>query len=162
MKNLNIILKIAILPIALLVFALTVYGKGNDSSDIKKVMDDQVMAWNSGNLEGFMDGYWKSEKLKFISKKGVTYGWQNVYDNYKKSFADKNAMGVLKFEIISIEALEEKNFHSIGLDALKADKSYMVVGKWMVSESAKASEGYFTLIFRKIGGRWVIVSDHTS
>ena len=71
------------------------------------------------------------------------------------------SMGKLKFEIISIESLGDKNFHAIGSNPLK-DKTFMVVGKWETSETKKAAKGFFTLIFKKINGNWVIIADHTS
>lgn len=155
------LLKFAILPVLLMLAALVVKaGTGNDSSEIKKVMDAQETAWNNGDLDGFMAGYWKSDKLKFVGKNGVTYGWQKVYDNYKKSYPDKATMGNLAFEIISIESLGDENFHAVELG--KKNKAYMVTGKWETSNTSKAASGYFTLIFKKINGNWVIVADHTS
>lgn len=158
------ILKIAILPALLVLVAITVNASANptnDSNEIKKVMDAQQEAWNNGNLEGFMEGYWKSGQLKFVGKNGVIYGWQNVYDRYKKSYTDKEAMGTLAFTIISVEALDSKSFHAVGAPVSKKT-AYMVLGKWQISGSVKAAEGYFTLIFKKINGKWVIISDHTS
>lgn len=155
------LLKFAILPVLLMLIALVVKaGTGNDSSEIKKVMDAQETAWNNGDLDGFMAGYWRSDKVKFVSKNGVTYGWQKVYDNYKKSYPDKAAMGNLKFEIISIESLDDENFHAVSFG--KKNKAYMVTGKWETSNTSKAANGFFTLIFKKINGNWVIVADHTS
>lgn len=160
--SLSKIIKLALLPLVLVFGALAVQANGgSDSADIKAVMDKQLVAWNNGDIDGFMAGYWKSDKLKFVSKNGITYGWQKVYDNYKKSYPDKATMGTLAFEIISIESLADDNFHSVGAPAGK-NKSYMVVGKWMISGSVKAAQGYYTLLFKKINGQWVIVSDHTS
>lgn len=150
--------------VTLVLILVSVVVKANtkeDSTAIKQVMDAQEKAWNNGDLEGFMQGYWKSEKLRFISKNGVTYGWQNTFNNYKKAYPDKETMGTLTFEIISIESLGGKNFHAVGKNPMK-DDPYMVVGKWQTSGTIKAAQGHFTLIFKKIDGRWVIVSDHTS
>lgn len=161
MKIFHNALKFGLLIVLVVFVSLIVNAKTDDSAAIKKVMDAQEQAWNNGDLEGFMQGYWKSDKLKFVGKNGVTYGWQNTYDRYKKAYPDKKTMGKLKFEIISIESLGKKNFHAVGANPLK-DKSYMVVGKWQTLETPKAAQGYFTLIFKKIKGSWVIVTDHTS
>lgn len=161
MKPYGNVLKFSLVVLFVACISLVVSAKSNDSLDIKKVMEAQENAWNNGSLEGFMEGYWKSDKLKFIGKNGVTYGWQNTYDNYKKGYPDKKTMGKLKFEIVSIESLGEKNFHAIGANPLK-DKTYMVVGSWETSQTTKAAKGYFTLIFKKINNSWVIVADHTS
>lgn len=164
-KNIHL-LKIAVLPIVLLFFAAALNASTGDaktdSAAIHKVLDNQLAAWNNGDVDGFMQGYWKSDNLKFITKNGVTYGWQNVYNRYKKSYPDKAAMGTLEFEIISIEGLNEKNLHAIGATPQKSGKSYLVVGKWKVSGTVKAAEGYFTLVFKKVNKNWVIISDHTS
>ena len=70
-----------------------------DRQQIMRVLMNQQAAWNDGNLEGFMNGYWESDSLSFIGKKGITKGWQQTLDNYKKSYPDKSTMGILKFEI---------------------------------------------------------------
>ena len=68
----------------LLLFSLVLFTSFNtitvndDEVAIRKVMADQQMAWNNYDLEGFMQGYWKSEDLKFYGSNGVTYGWNNM------------------------------------------------------------------------------------
>lgn len=121
-----------------------------DRQQILRVLMNQQAAWNDGNLEGFMNGYWESDSLSFIGKKGITKGWQQTLDNYKKSYPDKSSMGTLKFEIIDI-------------DMLSKTAAY-VVGKWHLSreESKGDLSGHFTLLFKKKNNRWVIVNDHSS
>ena len=69
---------------------------------IKKVMDDQTAAWNRGDIEGFMQGYWKSPDLKFVSGQNMTRGWQPTLDRYKKSYNSREKMGVLSFSELDI------------------------------------------------------------
>lgn len=161
MEKYKNIFRIGSIMLLFVLISLAVSANSNDSVEIKKVMDAQETAWNSGDLDGFMQGYWKNDQLKFISKNGVTYGWQNIYNNYKKSYPNKEAMGTLTFEIVSIEPLGKTDIHAVGANPLKK-QVYMVVGKWKTSGTVKAAEGYFTLIFKKINGSWLIVSDHTS
>ena len=71
-----------------------------DIQAIRAVLSTQQNAWNNGNLEAFMDGYWRSDSLSFIGKRGINYGWQKTLDNYKKSYPDKAAMGTLHFDIL--------------------------------------------------------------
>jgi hypothetical protein len=115
---------------------------------IRDILDRQTAAWNRGDLEGFMQGYWKSDSLKFIGSRGVTYGWQNTLDNYRKGYPDTAAMGRLRFEILHINKL--------------SGKYYQVIGKWMLVRTVGNLSGHFTLLFRKKSGEWVIVSDHSS
>jgi ketosteroid isomerase-like protein len=110
-------------------------------------MSTQQSAWNRGDIPGFMQHYWQSDSLKFIGSRGVTYGWQKTLDNYRKSYPDKAAMGVLKFTIIEATQL--------------APDAVYVIGKWELAKEKPAS-GHFTLMWRKIANEWVIVSDHTS
>lgn len=120
------------------------------TKDIKVVlnlMKQQEDSWNQGDINGFMNYYWKNDSLKFIGKKGITYGWQQTLDNYLKSYPDKSAMGILKFEIK--EATE-----------LSAESIY-IIGSWQLQKE-KPVGGYFTLLWKKIKGNWVIVADHTS
>jgi ketosteroid isomerase-like protein len=107
----------------------------------------QEAAWNNGDIEGFMQYYWKSDSLKFIGKNGVTNGWQKTFENYKRSYPDKQTMGTLKFTIIESTQL--------------CSDAVYVIGKWELQRERPVS-GHFTLLWRKIGNKWVIVSDHTS
>ena len=117
--------------------------------EIKEILAKQQENWNSGNIEQFMEDYWKSPELKFIGKNGVTKGWDATKERYLKTYPDRATMGTLGFDI------QEIDFHS--------KKSAWVLGKWHLSRPEKGDiGGYFTLIFKKINNKWVIVSDHTS
>ena len=84
----------------------------------------------------------------FIGKSGITYGWKNTLANYKKGYPDTTSMGKLTFTIIKLQSLSNKYYH--------------VVGKWHLARSIGDLAGYFTLLFQKINGRWVIIADHSS
>ena len=120
----------------------------SDSTLIIGLMSQQEKCWNDGDIDCFMVTYWNSDSLKFIGKSGVTYGWDNTRNNYKKKYPDKSHMGVLSFEIISVQLLSET--------------AAFVVGKWGLKREMGDVGGFFSLIWRKIDGQWVIVSDHTS
>ncbi len=115
---------------------------------IRQVMAAQEAAWNRADTEGFMEGYWRSDSLTFIGSRGVTYGWQATLDSYKKGYPDAAAMGKLTFTILRLEVL--------------SPESAYVIGKWSLARKADAPGGHFTLLWKKIGGKWVIVADHTS
>lgn len=121
--------------------------KENDEQAIKAVMQMQEEAWNNGNIDEFMQGYWQSDSLMFIGKNGIKYGWQTTLGNYKKSYPDKVTMGELKFEIIKLE--------------INNGAAYML-GKWSLVRENDNPNGYFTLYWKKIEGKWVITIDHTS
>lgn len=126
----------------------TVFSYGQkDIAMVKAEMEAQESSWNNGDIAGFMEYYWKSDSLKFIGKKGITYGWQQTLDNYIKGYPDKTAMGILKFVINECTQLSPTCIY--------------VIGSWEL-EKKKAVGGYFTLLWRKINGKWVIVADHTS
>lgn len=124
------------------------YAQNLAEREINEVLNKQISGWNNGAIDAFMDTYWKSDSLVFVGKKGVTYGWQNALDNYKKSYPSKEAMGTLAFEIIKVQRLG-KNF-------------YNVVGNWHLKRKSGDLQGYYTLLFRKINGSWKIIQDHTS
>ncbi len=117
--------------------------------DIQAVLDAQVAAWNKGDLEGFMAGYWKSDDLRFHSGDTITLGWQPTYDRYQKRYkSEGKKMGELTFSELHIEA--------------ETPDMAVARGRWKVIIDEKPSQGLFTLIFRKIDDKWVIVYDHTS
>lgn len=121
---------------------------GQDEHPVRKLLQEQTEAWNKGNLEAFMQTYWQSDSLLFVSKNGVTRGWKNTLENYKKNYPDAEAMGKLSFDLIEIKSLSPQN--------------YFVVGKWMLEKNVGEFSGYYTLLIRKIKGQWKIVADHSS
>jgi ketosteroid isomerase-like protein len=121
---------------------------GQDKNAILKVLEDQRLAWNRGDLEGYMQGYWHSDSLMFVGKSGPQYGWQTTLNNYKKGYPDKAAMGQLTFDILKVELLDKTNA--------------FVLGTWHLKRVSDAPGGYFTLLLRKIKGVWLVVSDHSS
>lgn len=121
----------------------------DEAIKIKEVIDSQVDSWNKGDIEGFMQGYWNNDSLLFIGQKGITYGWKPVFENYKKSYSTRDLMGRLKFDAIKYMVLTS--------DAI------FVTGSWQISYTDKDPlGGWFSLIFKKIDGKWFIVADHTS
>lgn len=119
-----------------------------DAMAIRQLLKEQTECWNQGELDCFMQTYWKSDSLMYIGKKGVTYGWQHTLNNYKKNYPDKAAMGTLQFEILSMQAVE--------------DDAYFVVGKWFLTREKGDINGHFSLLLRKMDDKWVIVADHSS
>jgi ketosteroid isomerase-like protein len=115
---------------------------------ITKIMKDQEVAWNKGDIDGFMGSYWNDDSLKFIGKSGITFGWKNTLANYKKSYPDKATMGILSFSIITVEKLSETSCY--------------VIGKWNLKREKGDVGGYYTLLWKLIDGKWLIVNDHTS
>jgi ketosteroid isomerase-like protein len=140
-------MKIFFLAIAMFV-ACTGFGQSKDETAIRKVLNDQAAAWNRGNIEEYMQGYWKNDSLTFIGKSGVTKGWQKTLSNYKRGYPDTAAMGKLSFDILSVKQL--------------SSEYYYIIGKWMLKRTKDDVSGHFDLLFRKIKGQWLIVSDHSS
>lgn len=119
-----------------------------DAKAIQEIMNAQQAAWNFGDLNTFMKYYWKSDSLKFVGKRGLTYGWQSTLDNYVKSYPDKAAMGRLLFTNIAVEPLNETNAY--------------VIGKWELFRITDTLSGHYSLLWKKMEGKWVIVADHSS
>lgn len=135
------------LYIALLLFSPGLLFSQNREAIIK-VLKLQQAEWNSGNIDGFMQGYWRSDSLLFVGKSSPTYGWNATLSHYKTSYPDKAAMGILNFTIIKVEVMDSRNA--------------FVLGGWQLKRTKGDVAGYFTLWFKKINGLWLIVCDHTS
>ena len=127
---------------------LLVQAQKGEEQKIRELLHTQTKAWNKGDIEGFMQTYWKSDSLMFIGKSGVTRGWQKTLENYRKGYPDTAAMGKLSFDILTVEKLSDQHFY--------------VVGKWMLKRTIGDISGHYTLLLRKIKGQWVIVADHSS
>lgn len=136
------------LVLVILSATFTLSAQHKDELAIRSLLARQTEQWNKGNIEGFMDGYWENDSLLFIGKRGPTYGYRTTLENYKKSYPDTTAMGKLKFNILSVKPLS-------------AD-TYFVLGKWMLARTIGDLEGHYTLLLKKIKGKWVIIADHSS
>jgi len=142
-------MKILIFFVLLVAAVTNIAAQNNKETDaIRKVMDDQAVAWNRGDIDAFMAGYWKSEKLTFISGTDVTRGWQSTLDRYKKGYDSRAKMGVLTFS--------DLEFTMLGDDAA------VVLGSWSLAREKDNPHGKFTLTFRKFKEGWRIIMDHTS
>ena len=119
-----------------------------DRKEILQLLETQAQDWSDGNLKKFMEGYWKSDSVQFIGRNGIKFGWQTTMDNYRKNFPDTVAMGKLRFEILKV-------------NPVSADAAYLT-GKFFLKRTIGNLDGIFTLVFRKIDGKWLVVYDHTS
>ena len=142
------IYKIVVLIVCVSLFSCNKTNK-KPENDIVKTMLNQQKCWNNGDIDGFMQAYWQNDSLKFIGSKGINYGWVTTLENYKKSYPDKATMGKLTFRFDQVKVFT-------------ASDAY-VLGRWNLERDEKENiGGFFSLIWKKIEGKWVIVSDHTS
>ena len=139
--------------VAVIAFGLAACGTSGGERDpagaIGRVLDEQVAAWNRGDLDAFMDGYWRSPDLVFTSGGIVQRGWQTTLDRYRASYGTSpETMGRLTFSDLEV--------HPLGGGAAWA------LGRWALDHDGETMGGVFSLVFREVDGRWVIVHDHTS
>ena len=120
----------------------------SDKNEIISVLKNQEKFWNKGDIDGFMQGYVKSDHLVFNGSKGPFYGWDSVKDRYIKTYPSKEEMGTLNFKIQNI--------------SLISSNVAQLLGQFYLTYPKKEVSGYFTLVFIKSKGRWLIFSDHTS
>ncbi|MFC2133083.1 YybH family protein [Bacteroidota bacterium] len=140
-------------PLLLFIF---IYSCSNNISldkdkivqDVLAVLKAQEKAWNEGNIEKYMEGYWNSDSLRFVSGGNVSYGWQTTLDRYKSGYPDNSAMGHLTFSDVDVTVISK--------DAA------IVFGKWALERENDNPWGLYTLFFRKIDNDWKVVADHTS
>lgn len=133
-----------------LIFISLSYAQAQSSSTkdkeaIKAVMKAQEKAWSANDLEGFMQGYWKNDSLKFYGSSGLTYGWEKTLANYKKGYPTKDHSGTLNFKINDISKIKKN--------------AYWVMGEYYLQRKVGDANGIFMIIFKKIKGEWKIVAD---
>jgi ketosteroid isomerase-like protein len=142
-------MKKTILAACLLLFSsLIAVAQSKDETAIRTVMDDQAAAWNRGDIDGFMFGYWKSDKLEFVGRSDVTRGWQATLDRYKKNYNSREKMGTLTFSDVEFTQLSKN--------------AAFVVMSWSLGTAKDSPHGKSTLLFRKFKEGWRIVVDHSS
>ncbi len=119
-----------------------------DSISISKVLKFQEEAWNAGNINKFMEGYLKSNKIVFTGSNGSIYGWEETKKRYLNKYSNRTLMGNLKFKIINFQKLSEKIIQ--------------MQGSFYLKRKIEDSKGFFSLIWKKENEKWYIISDHTS
>lgn len=147
-KNIDMKVSLAILITSSCLFIHAQTLSSADSAAIMAVFNMQENAWNEGDIPTFMEGYWKSEHLVFTGSGGPVYGWQNTFERYKRSYPDRTIMGTLSFDIVNMRAVTEE--------------VALVIGKFYLKREIEDASGYFTLVWKKVDGKWLIISDHTS
>jgi beta-aspartyl-peptidase (threonine type) len=136
-------------PLLVLLASPISLAAADAKEDVRKVLGDQVVAWNKGDVEGYMAGYWQSDDLTFYSGGTVTKGWKATLERYKKNYtvAGKK-MGTLEFADLGVSMI--------------SDDAAVVLGKWKLTGLDEPANGLFTLIVKKKAEGWRIVHDHTS
>lgn len=119
-----------------------------DTDAIRAVLDAQRGAWNRGDIDGYMEGYARSDTTVFISGDSVTRGWQTVRDRYRKGYDSREKMGTLTFSDLEVSLLNST--------------TAIVIGHWQLQRANDEPKGRFTLIFKRLKNGWRIVHDHTS
>ena len=119
-----------------------------DSLAVVKVLFEQQDHWNKGEIDAFMEGYLKSDKLVFSGASGPIYGWEATRDRYKRTYSDRVKMGELKFDVLHLLALS----HTV----------IQLQGKFYLTRTIGDAQGFFTLNWVRVKNKWYIISDHTS
>jgi uncharacterized protein (TIGR02246 family) len=115
--------------------------------DIRQIMNQQAQAWSNKDLEGFMEPYWHSDSMRFMGSKGVTLGWKATLERYQKNYT-KDKMGKLIFNDLHFEIL--------------SPEAAWVDGQWTLLLPDRNAVGRFSLLWKKMDGKWQIVADHSS
>jgi beta-aspartyl-peptidase (threonine type) len=141
------VLQTALLSLCVALSVVAAEPKPEDA--IRAILDAQVVAWNKGDLDGFMKGYWNSDKLTFFSGATKTSGWKATLERYQKKYkSEGKEMGNLTFSDLEIDVL--------------GPESALVRGRWQLVLGKEKPGGLFTLIVKKVPDGWRIVHDHTS
>ncbi|MDX1637162.1 MAG: nuclear transport factor 2 family protein [Balneolaceae bacterium] len=120
----------------------------SDSLAIVNTLMQTRDAWNRGDLEGFMDGYWHSEKLAFVGTGGPNYGYESTLERFRNGYPDREAMGSLEFEVLRLYQVDSK--------------TALMIGRFYLAREMGDLQGHFTLVWQKMDDQWVIISDHSS
>ncbi|MDH5597519.1 MAG: nuclear transport factor 2 family protein [Cyclobacteriaceae bacterium] len=122
--------------------------QNSDKAIILDILSAQEKSWNEGDLDAFMNGYWKSDSLIFMGASGINYGYHKTLEGYKKRYPTNKEMGTLSFTVIDFYKLSEG--------------AWLITGKFHLAREIGDASGFFSLVWKKINGEWVIIADHTS
>jgi ketosteroid isomerase-like protein len=135
-------------PAAEAVRAQTASPTASEEESIRALLEAQAAAWNRGDIEGFLAGYWKSDATAFAGTQGILHGWQPLLERYRRNYPDRQTMGRLEFSGLEIRPL--------------CHDAALVLGRWHLDRAAGPVGGVFTLVLRNFPDGWRIITDHTS
>lgn len=139
---------IILLIISITIVSCSSSSHNEDKEAILAILKSQEKAWSENDIDTYMEGYWKSDSLKFYGAAGLKYGWQATLDNYKKRYPTKDHTGTLNFKINDISQINSE--------------SYFVMGEYHLTRNVGNANGVFMIIFKKINGEWKIIADTSS
>lgn len=116
-------------------------------TELVRIVHKQSEAWNNGDISEFMSAYWNDERLTFSSSGKTQRGWKVTYENYKKNYPDRETMGKLTFTELETQEL--------------SPNAMLMLGTWRLERAAPVG-GNFSLVWKRIDGKWLIVHDHSS
>lgn len=116
--------------------------------EITAMLNQDAKYWSEGNIDAFMESYIKSDSLVFVGSRGLTYGWQKTLENYKKGYPTKEHMGELSFDLLEFKQLTANLF--------------FVIGKYKLKRTVGDASGHFSILLKKMDGKWKIIADHSS
>lgn len=119
-----------------------------DERAVRALLEEQRQAWNRGDLEGFVDGYERTDRLSFAGASGITRGWDDLLARYRKGYPDRAAMGELHFDLREVRPLGKT--------------AALVIGEWRLTRADDSPGGIFSVIAEKQAGGWKVIHDHTS
>ena len=116
--------------------------------EITTMMMKTAEDWSNGDLEAFMEGYMKSDRLKFVGSGSITYGWEQTLENYKKGYPTNDHTGTLTFNLLEFDQL--------------ANDVFLVIGEYHLKRNVGDADGMFSIILKKTNDEWKIIADHSS
>lgn len=133
--------------VALLFVVFASLAQSKDEKAILELMREEERAWNSGNIEAYVDLYAAHDSTRMIYSSGAVYGKDSILAFYKK-YWPKERMGQLTLDGERLEKL--------------SDEYYYVSGFFHVRyPDGKSINGRFSGLMKKIKGRWYLYTDHS-
>ncbi len=112
---------------------------------VKSVLAAQTAAWNEGDINAFMAGYWNSPDLRFVSDGLIIKGWREALKRYQSQYPTPAEMGQLSTSDIDVKTV--------------TNDVAIVTGRFAVTAPSGVGTGTFSLVMKQFDGRWRIVHD---
>ena len=119
-----------------------------DAQQIASLLAQQYAAWNARDLDGYMQAFWHSPLLVYISEETVWTGWDPVKANLERTYQNKDTMGHAVLERLQTNVI--------------SPETATTVEWWTVYLPAAKVHGFTSSPWRKFPEGWRIVEGHTS
>jgi|HubBroStandDraft_2_1064218.scaffolds.fasta_scaffold335704_1 uncharacterized protein (TIGR02246 family) len=125
-----------------------VAGAGDPEKEIYDQVNRAVEAWNRHDLDGYLDGFWRSDSLILVVEGETVRGWDLLSKALHTGYPNPTEMGNVTLDRVQVQMLSSDLALALTWDTVSFPK--------------KKEFGTSTIVMKKLPEGWRVAVMHTS